>query len=698
MIPEAGRRKTSSRPDRFHRSVCLLFVFLLILVPLAFRSVGISIEAEQLSGKAVIAEFQWTKAFLVNLFCCLLILLAAPRFLKKRSFEVRLSPSTLLPAMLFLATTCLSLLQSRNVHQSFEIFLLLVGPLLAYAMLLLTLRDASPVRPFFGASFVAALAVSLFGILQYFQIAYLPQTRYGNPTPGSFLGLANFATEFLLIPFSFSVGLLATEPKGKSIYAVGLAIIAFYFVIAEVRASWLAVTAEFVLGVVLFSLFARRIPSLRPQKKGIIRLALISLLLAAGIAFTHFGHHLAKRAASLFDAQEPSRRVRLLAWKMAGAMVRDHPLFGIGLGNTELLAPRYAPPELEAMYLASNTKIDHVHNDYLEILVECGLIGFSAFALFLFSLLRLAIHSLAEAQDRRRFWLRLALITGIAGLLMNGFFSFPLRNPASALYFWVAAALLEQETVRPSRQTAGGAVKRVLFLPRWCSALLLLILAAGSGALAYFSARLSKAELNLNVAATFLQLKQWAEARASSSEAIRLHPTDYGAYYVRALASSNEKDFRSAVKDLQKCLALAPDLERAHVALAFAHYDQGDLPRARDEFLLAAPMMRSKRKEILAALVSVYLRLQEPNKAAEAAEEAVRLDPQNPEYRYKLAYAYASGKRYPQAAEACRTALALKPDFPSARTLLEQVTKVPKSPQSRQSPPPAASPSGPPTH
>lgn len=72
---------------------------------------------------------------------------------------------------------------------------------------------------------------------------------------------------------------------------------------------------------------------------------------------------------------------RLTFWSAALEMFSDHPLFGVGLQNFELLTPVYI----------EGSKNKDTHNTYLKILAELGIVGFclfSAMVIITFSSLR----------------------------------------------------------------------------------------------------------------------------------------------------------------------------------------------------------------------------------------------------------------------------------------------------------------------
>src|SRR5207302_10944091 len=84
-------------------------------------------------------------------------------------------------------------------------------------------------------------------------------------------------------------------------------------------------------------------------------------------------------AAAAIDVSLASR----LAVSAAGwAIVRDHPLFGTGLGSwLHAFRPYQAPPVEGGIW-------DHAHNDYLEAAAEHGVVGVALMMLFALASLR----------------------------------------------------------------------------------------------------------------------------------------------------------------------------------------------------------------------------------------------------------------------------------------------------------------------
>jgi O-antigen ligase len=124
-----------------------------------------------------------------------------------------------------------------------------------------------------------------------------------------------------------------------------------------------------------------------------------------------------------------------------GTMVRGaahvflaHPVAGCGFGSLVAVYPRF-----EVLY--DGLVVDHVHNDYMELLAEMGLLGGLCGAVFLWILFRDAKKCFAAEQGHFSRAIHAAAITAICGLLLHSLVDFNLHIPSNALLFLLQAHL-----------------------------------------------------------------------------------------------------------------------------------------------------------------------------------------------------------------------------------------------------------------
>lgn len=129
---------------------------------------------------------------------------------------------------------------------------------------------------------------------------------------------------------------------------------------------------------------------------------------------------------------------RLDYWRDSLPIIKDHPL-GIGLRNFDNVIPVYN------VSMLANKRLEYAHNDYLQLLIEAGWIGFIAvlagFSIFMWkSVCR--IRHMNPQKDPMRFFLAVGAFSGLISLSFHSFFDFNLQIPANCVYFVTLMAIL----------------------------------------------------------------------------------------------------------------------------------------------------------------------------------------------------------------------------------------------------------------
>jgi O-antigen ligase len=116
-------------------------------------------------------------------------------------------------------------------------------------------------------------------------------------------------------------------------------------------------------------------------------------------------------------------------------MVRDFPLAGIGAGTFRFVFPQYRPPDLPAF--ATN-----VENDYLEFLVELGVIG--CIPLVLIALLPVVrgVRLVRRTESQFVRGMTLGSLLTVIALSLHAFADFNLRIPSNAALLVISLALI----------------------------------------------------------------------------------------------------------------------------------------------------------------------------------------------------------------------------------------------------------------
>jgi O-antigen ligase len=276
-------------------------------------------------------------------------------------------PKGLFPiaTFLFLITFFLSSALGVNPAKSFEF----VGVYKYLTFLLFFLIAAMPILVkdiqkllivfVYGATFCA-----LAGIWKHF---YLHQDRID-----SFSGDKMVFGGTLMIALLLQAYLLMGQPK-KPFYWVSLSLLGSALLFTQTRGAWIG----FAAGFLVISWFLNQ----RVFISGILSAFLIFLILPSSLQY---------RVKSIWD---PSQTERVLIWKSGLNISKDYPLFGIGDGNMPQVYPKYKS------IAASEPTVPHLHDNFLQILVQNGWIGLLVYLFWIFSYFFMAIRFKARNSE-----------------------------------------------------------------------------------------------------------------------------------------------------------------------------------------------------------------------------------------------------------------------------------------------------------
>jgi O-antigen ligase len=122
---------------------------------------------------------------------------------------------------------------------------------------------------------------------------------------------------------------------------------------------------------------------------------------------------------------------RLDIWRDSVSIIKDHP-FGTGLGSFKQVYPVYNVSTI------SEKTAYYAHNDYLQLLVEAGWIGFVALVSGFFIFLVRSFHRIKNVSPQTeplRFFLGIGALSGLVSIAFHSFFDFNLQIPANCVYF-----------------------------------------------------------------------------------------------------------------------------------------------------------------------------------------------------------------------------------------------------------------------
>jgi O-antigen ligase len=300
-------------------------------------------------------------------------------------------------------------------------------------------RDLAVVFSLYGA--VLASFSLIYGLSSNGKLYWLRQPCCGGSVYGPYVNHNHYAglMEMLVpIPLVLSLTRLASAKTRATAAAVAAMMVGTIFLSGS-RGGMLAIVIELLIVTVL----------LIKQHRG-VRTAMgigVFLVILAGLLVWIGGGELSKRFATLGPSHsELSKDNRFDINRDGLRMFLKKPVLGWGLGTFPVVYPQF-----RSFY--TNFSINQAHNDYLQLLVEMGLLGFGTMLWFLVTLYTRAIKKIGHWTSEISGAVTLACMLGLSGILVHSAVDFNLQIPANAALFYVLCTIAASEPfVQPARK------------------------------------------------------------------------------------------------------------------------------------------------------------------------------------------------------------------------------------------------------
>jgi len=315
---------------------------------------------------------------------------------------VQRSSSLDFAVLFFFVVSVASLAVSGNFGVSFyELRTVILGPVIFYLLLREVGLGKEGLLRVVDGLVLGAVAVSLLGLYQYFvsgdvitaEGVLRVRAVYGSPNNlGLYLGR--------IVPLLVAFGFLGQKRLRKYGYLVACLPVIVCLYLTHSRGAWL-------LGVPLALLFLGLIRGRRAllAASAAVIGAFLALLPLAG----------AERIRSLLDLSGGTGFLRLKLWQATLNMIRDHPLFGVGLDNFLYQYPRYMLPEAW-----QEPDLSHPHNILLDWWTRLGVLGVGALIWMLVGFFTLALRAYRSLEEGELRILVLGLMASMVDFLAHG--------------------------------------------------------------------------------------------------------------------------------------------------------------------------------------------------------------------------------------------------------------------------------------
>jgi len=306
--------------------------------------------------------------------------------------------------------------------------------LMAVGSLVFNLKSANRYFKFYG---VAGLILTFYGILQAlgkdpvgWKIDYNPFiTTLGNPNfTSGFLGLSGIAILYLALD--------TKDRKYQAIYAVGL--LADLYILR--RSGSIQGVFGFVIGATVIILVKLWLIN---RRYGKISLAIVVI---AGIPVALAVLNIGPLASNLYQG---TLRNRFDYWNAAIGMLKDHPIFGVGVDRFGEYYRQYA----SQIQVAQGQSTDNAHSVYLQLLATGGLVLFIPYILLVLFITFIGFKALIRYQGEDKFRVGAAFGIWLGTIAVN---VVTVDNLGVGVWFWITGGVLVAISSSSVQSEVGG--------------------------------------------------------------------------------------------------------------------------------------------------------------------------------------------------------------------------------------------------
>jgi len=258
-------------------------------------------------------------------------------------------------------------------------------------------------------------------------------------------GNKNFVAAAILMKIPFIVYLIhRKELRIKIIAIAGLIASSFTLFSLNSRSSILGLFLEALIFILVHSFFYFR----SRQKKfllnaGILIFSILISFFTIQLIFKNYEKkkengvfgNVVKRLQTIGYSDEGSSH-RFMLWQGAIDFISKHPFLGGGYGNWKIHSIPYESGVANGIGIYK-----HVHNDFLEVTADTGVLGgffyVSFFGLIIFFGLRFFLNDNHPLDDK---YIVLGLLMAFSGSLTDSFFNFPMERPDLYIIMLFSAA------------------------------------------------------------------------------------------------------------------------------------------------------------------------------------------------------------------------------------------------------------------
>jgi len=355
---------------------------------------------------------------------------------------------------------CINLFISTNYIESIWVIISLLGWISIY-MLFSFYGTIKLIRYIlYTTPFIASL-LSLFLFNDIFNVISL-----NIPTAGKLsatFGYKNFFAQYLCIalPASFIGFLITKKQKNKFLVFIAFSILLLALFITRTRAAWLGSLLPLIIFAIMFRknilsdfkiFFNKRIYYLY-----FIIVSFLFVFIVLKPIDIKKGIWIGDKSSILdtvLSIKDINKKdlwgYRLEMYHSTLLMIKDNPVFGVGLGNWKILYPSYSSNE----HLTDDNPYKIVmrpHNDLLWLIAEIGFLGFSLCVFIIYQHFKILIQKIKSSKTNNEKFIYYFILMALSALFIESMFDFPSERVVPNLFFWSMLGFISTNIKRKNK-------------------------------------------------------------------------------------------------------------------------------------------------------------------------------------------------------------------------------------------------------
>jgi O-antigen ligase/Flp pilus assembly protein TadD len=614
-------------------------------------------------------DFRINQEMILKLFIIILIILWIIKLLSVEGVTWKKNKLNL-PIYFFIIILSFSLMISNAIRVSFGDYIIFISYIILYFIIINSISQKNEFNSFIKIFFVTSFLVSIYALIQYYGFdPYFAELNKITSTIGQKNCISNYLA--MIFPVAFFYFLLEKERKNKTIYFLLLSVLYTTLLICQSRGIWISISLTLIFAIYIIIKF-KLFEIFKKDKKWLIALffifLMITIIYSTDNPLNKSRLTVTERAISTFDEQDPSINTRLLIWKTTFNMIKDKPLLGSGIGTFKMNYLDYQANFLQKYpdYIKYSGKAAEAHNEYLQILAELGIPGFTVFLSTLFVFYSLALKYLKEKHNNQDKIIVFGLLMGITSFLIHSFFDFPYHVPVLGSTFFILLALtvvyidgfdlkeVDRKNIIRIKINTNQMIKNIIIILMLLLAVFLIgifVVKPYSAEIHYFKGMKDYENQNYNDAlkdfksaawldpsngrilhalgSTYYHLDIQDEAQ-KTLQRTKYYFNDRNIYRNLGLSYTQSGNYQEAEKELKLAIYLDPKFTKAYIDLAYLYAKQKNYDKAILEWnkVLEIEPDFSEKYNVLYFMGMAYRKKEMPDKALEYFVQALRLVPE----------------------------------------------------------------------